>query len=97
MAFRGPISGSIPKEISINYSLILMTMAGVYNKQRKWNIDHCWEGLQHHQIFDYNPKAHLFVLVPISLMEFTMHVYLSWFVFKQDKEVKHMLISQAYR
>ena len=74
-----------------------MTLSAAYNKRRDWNIDHCWKGLGQLQIFDFEKGAQIYVFVPISLIEFTMHVYLSWFVFRQDKRVKHMLISEAYR
>ena len=43
------------------------------------------------------PKGQLYLLPLGCLLETSLHLYLSYFLYQQDKQVKHMIMAESYR
>ena len=73
-----------------------LTITSVYNKKRRWDIDFCWDGLDKIRVLD--PPRGTFYLLPLGcLLETSLHLYLSYFLYQQDKQVKHMIMAESYK
>ena len=78
------------------FMIFWLTISYVYHKDRHWDIDFCWEGLNQMKVLEA-PKG-LFALAPLAcFLEATIHIYLSYFLYQLDKRVKHMLPQESYK
>ena len=73
-----------------------LTITTVYNRKRHWKIDFCWKGLDKIRVLD-PPKGNFYLLLLGCLLETSLHLYLSYFLYQQDKQVKHMIMAESYR
>ena len=73
-----------------------MTIAYAYNRERHWDIDFCWDGLENIRVLD-PPRSTIYLLPLGCLLETSLHLYLSYFLYQQDKQVKHMIMAESYR
>ena len=73
-----------------------LTVACAYNRKRYWDIDFCWQGLEKIRVLD-PPRGAIYILPLACSLEASLHIYLSYFIFGEDKQIKHMLPAESCR
>ena len=84
-------SGPVPNsDILTDHSMCL------YNRKRHWDIDFCWQGLRKIRVLD-PPRGAIYILPLACSLEASLHIYMSYFIFGEDKQIKHMIPAESYR
>ena len=84
-------SGPVPNsDILTDHSMCL------YNRKRHWDIDFCWQGLRKIRVLD-PPRGAIYILPLACSLEASLHLYMSYFIFGEDKQIKHMIPAESYR
>ena len=82
---------------STQFLMFWLTLLYVYDKNRIWDIDFCWRGLDKVRVFESSSNVILFFLILPCGLEVTIHLYLSYYLYQSDKQVGHMIPSESYR
>ena len=82
---------------STKFLMFWLALQYVYDKNRLWDIDFCWRGLQKVRVFE--PSSNIFscFLVSACGLEVIIHLYLSYYLYQSDKQVRHMIPSESFR
>ena len=83
--------------LALSQTLIFsLTIACAYNRKRHWDIDFCWQGLEKIRVLD-PPRGTIYILPLACSLEASLHLYMSYFIFGEDKQIKHMIPAESYR
>ena len=82
---------------SSQFLMFWLTFLYVYDKDRIWDIDFCWKGLDKMRVYEPSSNIILFFLVSGCSLELAIHLYLSYYLYQSDKQVRHMIPSESYK
>ena len=83
--------------VSSQSTIILMTAMYVYNNQRTWKMDQCFEPLENLKVFDLDLRFGIAFLGFITILELMLNMNISYFIYQKDKHVKSLLNPKRYK
>ena len=67
---------------STQFLMFWLTLLYVYDKNRPWDIDFCWRGLEKLRVLESSNNIILFFLVSACGLEVMIHLYLSYYLYQ---------------
>ena len=97
LTILGEMSTMVLIVVSSQSAILLMTAMYVYNKQRTWKMDQCFAPLENLKVFDLDLRFGIAFLGFITILEMTLNMNISYFIYQKDKHVKSLLNPKRYK